>query len=172
MTRLLKASAIVLVIVLAVFLFSGCGGEETPAVTKASTSKSSKSTPSSGAAGSNRAENQVGQVIVGTEQTPPDFTRSLESRRPIVITFYMTGPYDDSQVRSFISTLESHYRGEVDFYDYLITDGQRYGDLSTLLMVNESPTVVCINRQAQIVRAWTGYVDAKTLEQGIVEALK
>ncbi|MHB0866143.1 MAG: hypothetical protein ACYC6B_02430 [Thermoleophilia bacterium] len=171
MIRLLKLSATVLLMVLVVFLFAGCGGDSTPTAAKTSTAKVSKaSTGASGGGG--KAEDLIGQVIVGTAQTPAEFTRSLESRRPIVVTFYMTGPYDDSQVRSHISSLQSRYRGQVDFYDYLITDGQRYGDLSSLLKVNEPPTVVCINRQAQVVRAWTGYVDTQSLEQGIVEALK
>ncbi|MHB1389805.1 MAG: hypothetical protein ACYCXF_01015 [Thermoleophilia bacterium] len=170
MIRLLKSMATVLVLVLVVFLFAGCGGDSTPTTTTAVTARKASTTAAAG--NSNMAEKLIGQVVVGTDQTPQDFTRSLESRRPIVVTFYMTGPYDDSQVRSSISSLQSRYRGQVDFYDYLITDGSRYGDLASLLMVNEPPTVVCINKQAQVVRAWTGYVDTKSLEQGIVEAIK
>jgi hypothetical protein len=39
-------------------------------------------------------------------------------------------------------------------------------------MVNSTPTVVTINKQAKVQRAWTGYVDADSLEQGIVEAMR
>lgn len=171
MSKLRNLSATVLLIVLVVFLMAGCGGgEATP--TKASTKASTKGAVPAGGASTNKAENQIGTVISPSDLTPNDFKRSLESRHPIVVTFYMTGPYDDYQVRSFITTLETKYRGQVDFYDYLYTDAQRYGDLASLLMVNSPPTVVTINKQAKVQRAWTGYVDADSLEQGIVEAMR
>lgn len=177
MTISRKAMAAVPAVVLLAFLFavltSGCGGgdeAQPPAVTKTSTAK----TTAKAAAGSstNKAENMVGQTVTPTDQTPDDFKKSLQERRTIVVNFYLNSPYDDNQVRSFMSNLESKYRGQVDFFKYLNSDGQRYGDLPDILMVNATPTVVVINRQAVVQRAWTGYVDGKSIEQGIVEAMK
>ena len=159
--------AAALSVALLAFLFAGCGGEE-PAQTPARTD-TARTTGRTPATKTSKAENLIGQVVVATDQTPNDVRRSLESRRPIVVTFYMTGPYDDNQVRSFVSSLSSRYKGQVDFYDYVSTDS-RFGDLADLLMVNATPTVVCINRQAKVVKAWTGYVDSDSIEQGIVEA--
>lgn len=172
MTRLLNSIAAALMIALVVFLFSGCGSDETAqtkASTRTSTAKASAKTP---VGGTNKSENLVDQIIVPTDQTPKEFKRSLESRRPVVVTFYMTGPYDDSQVHLSVSSLESKYKGQVDFYTFMYSEGSRYGDLATLLSVNSTPTVVIINRQAKVQRAWTGYADTKSLEQGIVEATK
>lgn len=171
MSKLRNLTATVLVIALVAFLVAGCGGEEAPTATKATTKATTKAAASGGGS-TTKAEDMIGQVVVPTDQTPNDFKRSLESRKPIVVTFYMTGPYDDYQVRSFMTTLETKYRGQVDFYDYLYSDGQRYGDLGAILMVNSTPTVITINKQAKVQRAWTGYVDSRSLEQGIVEAIR
>lgn len=172
MSKLRNLIAAALLIALTVFLLAGCGGEETTPTKAGKTSTKAGASAPAGGGSTIKAEDQIGQVISTTDQTPNDFKRSLESRRPIVVTFYMTGPYDDYQVRSFITTLETKYKGQADFYDYLYTDGQRFGDLADLLMVNSTPTVIAINKQAKVQRAWTGYVDAESLEQGIVEAMR
>lgn len=167
MTGLLRIIATAHALALVVFLFAGCGGSETPTATPARTSKPAKA---SGGTSTSKAEDMVGQVVVPGELTPKDFKESIESRRPIVVTFYISGPSDDNQVRSSILSLESKFRGQVDFYDYLYTDAQRYGDLTLILHVTTTPTVIIINQQAQVQRAWSGYVDIKSIEQGINEA--
>lgn len=157
--------AAVLSLALVAFLFSACGGEDqtaaTPTVAVKTTAKAGSSTT--------KPESLIGQPIVATDQSPKNFQSSLGSRRPIVVTFYMTGPSDDNQVRSSIQTLESRYRGQVDFEDYLFSDGDKYGDLPTLLKINSTPSVVMINKQSRVQRAWTGFVDQSSLEQGISE---
>jgi len=173
MTRLLKVTATALIIALAAFLFTGCG-EETPttkASTKTSTSKAAKG-GGGGGSSTTKVEDLIGKIITPTEQSPKDFSDSIKKRRPVVVLFYMYGPYDDSQVRSTISTLESRYRGQVDFYTYLYNEGGRYMDLAMLLDVNSTPSLIIINKQATVQRAWTGYADNLSIEQGIVEATK
>lgn len=171
-SKVLRAAA-ALVIALGVFLMAGCGGEEEQPSTQIATATSTTRTAAKAPAGStNKAENLTGQTVVPTDLTPQDVKKSLQSRRAVVVNFYMTSPYDDSQVRSYITSLQSKYQGQVDFYTFLYTDGQRFGDLMDVLMVNATPTVVVINRQGKVQRAWTGYVDAKSIEQGIVESLK
>ena len=169
MIGLLKFVATVLGLALVAFLFAGCGDSGTPATTAA---KISKTTKTSGAAGAAKPEDLVGQVVSPTDQSPKEFKTALESRRPVVITFYMSGANDDSQVQTAMSSLQSKYRGKVDFFDYLYTDSQKYGDLTTLLKVSTTPSVIIINQQSQVQRAWSGYVDPKSLEQGIVEATR
>jgi len=152
-----------------VFLLAGCGEDTaSQAPVQTVTSKASKSAGTSTA----KAENLVGQVVTPGELTPADFKNALANRQPIVVTFYMNGPSDDSQVHSSITTLESKYRGRVTFFDYLYSDGQKFGDLAIILQVSTTPSVVVINCQSQVQRAWSGYADAKSLEQGIVEATK
>lgn len=166
MRGLLRTLTTAMVLALVVFLFAGCGGSDAP-TTQARTTKTSKS---GGNVSSSMAEDMIGQVVVPGELTPKNFTDSIEARRPIVVTFYISGPADDNQVRSSILTLESKYRGQVDFYDYLYTDAQRFGDLTLILHVTTTPTVVVINQQSQVQRAWSGYVDIKSIEQAINEA--
>jgi thioredoxin-like negative regulator of GroEL len=117
------------------------------------------------------SEDLIGQAIVPTKNSPEDFTEAIEDNRTIVVTFYMPSPTDDNLVRSSIMTLQGRYRGQVEFFSYLYTDGQSYKDLVQLLQVNTTPTVVVINRDGVVQRAWTGYADEESLEQGIVEAL-
>ena len=113
----------------------------------------------------------INQLVVASDLTPADFKKALESRKPIVVTFYMTGPSDDSQVHSSVLGLKNHYSNQVTFFDYLYTDAAKYGDLPFLLKVSTSPSVVVINGQSQVQIAWSGWVDAKSIEQGIVEAV-
>lgn len=159
-----------LTLALVTFLFAGCGGEESATATKAAAK--AKTAKTAAAAGKDTPESLLDQVIVPTEQSPGDFRKSLENRRPVVVTFYMSSPADDTKVRSAVNTLESRYKGQADFYTYLYTDGSKYGDLTILLRVNTTPTVVIINKQAKVQRAWSGYADEDSIEQGIVEALK
>ena len=169
MTKLLRISATVLVLALVAFLFSACGGEEQSASV---TTPLTTATKAKAASSSDKPESLIDQVIVPTDLSPKDFRNSLANRRPVVVLFYMIGPPDDVQVRSAISTLESRYKGQVDFYDYLFTDGDRYGDLTKLLKVNTTPSIIMINKQAKVQRVWAGYVDSKSLEQGIFEITK
>lgn len=170
MNRSHKLLAAVLMIALAVFLFAGCGGggEDTAPPPKAEKKSSNKQVVLEP---SDMPENLVGQAIVPTKDSPEDFVRAIDEKRPIVVTFYMPAPTDDSDVRSSVMSLEGRYRGQVDFFNYLYSDAQGYKDLVTLLNVNSTPTVVIINRQGAVQRAWTGYVDEPSIEQGIVEAL-
>ena len=171
MARLLRAFAAMLLPAIAVFLLVGCGGGSSNEPTPATHASTSASATRNGGASNALPESLIGQVVVPTDLSPQQFKESVSNRRPVVVDFYMTGPSDDSQVRSAITSLESRYKGQVDFYDYLYTDGQSYGDLTSLLKVNTTPAVIIINRQAKVQIAWTGYVDSKSIEQGIVEAL-
>jgi thioredoxin-like negative regulator of GroEL len=176
MTRLLRLVAAALLLALVAFLFAGCGGgDSTTAATTKTSSKSSTAAAKVAASSTELPESMVGQVVVPTDQTPDEFTKSIENRRPILVLFYMAGtnsPSDDSDVRTEVSALENRYKGQVDFYDYSYTDADRYKDLSTILKVNTTPTVVVIKKQAVVQRAWTGFVDEKSISQGIQEALQ
>lgn len=171
MNKPFKLIAAVLIMALAAFLFVGCGGggEEDNAPPKKS--KTNADASAAAATPTDMPEALIGQAIVPTKDSPEDFTKAIDDQMPIVVTFYMPAPYDDSQVRSSIMTLQGRYRGQVEFFDYLYSDAQSYKDLVTLLKVNSTPTVVIINRQGVVQRAWTGFVDADSIEQGISETL-
>jgi hypothetical protein len=176
MTRILKPAAALMVIMLAVFFIASCGGSdksEAP-VKKASTSKESSSKSSSGGGGGGdeaKPEQMEGQVIVSNQNLPDDFNESLESRRPIAVTFYMLGPDDDARVRTAMTRMESKYKGQMDFYTYLYSDGERYKGLASLLLVNTTPTVIMINEESRVTVGWTGYADEQSLEQMVVNNL-
>ena len=161
-------TATVLLLALAAFLFSACGGSDTqsppPAPVSTSKSTAAKSSPT------DKPESLIGSVIVPTDQSPKNFQNSLKNRRPVVVFFYMTGISDDNDVRTSINQLKSKYQGQIDFEDYSFSDASSYGDLTALLKINSTPSVVMINKQAKVEHAWTGYVDDKSLEQGIQDA--
>ncbi len=177
MNRILKLIATALVFTVVVFLLAvsaGCGGGDEEAAktdTKAAAEKKDAKKQSS-PSDVDRPEMLIDQVIVPTENTPEDFSESIEKRRPIAVTFYQLGPNDDARVRTAMTNLESRYKGQMDFYTYLYSDGERYKDLAELLLVNTTPTVVVINSESRVQRAWTGFADADSLEQGVVEALQ
>ncbi|MBE0428337.1 MAG: hypothetical protein IBX61_00490 [Thermoleophilia bacterium] len=166
MRTFIKLTAATLAMMLVVFLFAGCGEEEAAEVGTGTVP--SRTRMPAGEVG--QVEELIGKKVTPTEQTPADIRQSLESNRPVVILFYMASPYADTQVRSYFGSVENRYDGQVDFYTFLAADTQSYGDLADLLSVNATPTVVCINSDGQVVRAWTGYVDENSIEQGVVEA--
>lgn len=173
MNKLFRLCATVLVLALVAFLVVGCGGddEEDSAPPPKSSNNAGSSTDVAVSEPTGMSEDLIGQAIVPTKNSPEDFTEAIEDNRTIVVTFYMPSPTDDNLVRSSIMTLQGRYRGQVEFFSYLYTDGQSYKDLVQLLQVNTTPTVVVINRDGVVQRAWTGYADEESLEQGIVEAL-
>ena len=168
MNKLLKLFTTALMLAFVVFLFAGCG-DENPTKTKGSTSKTTKD--SAAAVSGGKVEKMINQVVAVTDQTPNDFKKALEARRPVVVSFYLTGPGDDAQVRTSVQGLKSRYGGRVDFFEFLFSDSVRYGDLPVILKVSTSPSVVIINGQSQVQIAWSGWVDSQSIEQGIVEAL-
>lgn len=181
MNKPFKLFATVLVMALVAFLFSGCGGDDeedtAPPPRSAGSNNqgggnaSASTTAAAAGAPSQMAEEMIGQAVVPTENTPEDFTEAIENERTVVVTFYMPSPTDDNQVRSSVMTLQGRYRGQVEFFSYLYSDSQSYKDLVNILNVNSTPTVVVINRDGVVQRAWTGYADEESIEQGIVEAL-
>lgn len=174
MNKPFKSIAAVLVMALAAFLFAGCGGgdEDTappPKQAKTNTSASAAATKSEPA---EMPEDLVGQTVSPTKDSPENFNKAIEDQRPILVMFYLPAPYDDSQVRSSVMTLQGRYRGQMEFFTYLYSDAQTYQDLATVLRVNSTTAVIIINRQGVVQRAWTGYVDEESIEQGIQEALE
>ncbi|MCL4474425.1 MAG: hypothetical protein M1539_06575 [Actinobacteria bacterium] len=167
MIKLSRIAATALILALVAFLLSACGGDEAAAPTAQTVTKTAKSASSA----TGKSEDLVGQVVTPGNLTPDKFKASLSSRRPIVVLFYMNGPSDDTQVRSSVQSLESKYRSQADFYEYVYSDGQTFGDLAMILKVSTTPAVITINKQSKVQRAWSGYVDAKSIEQGIVEAI-
>ncbi len=169
MSRFLRISATMLLLAVVAVVFSACGGSDqqsaaAPGSLATSTSKAAIST--------NKPESLIGNMISPTNQSPKDFSSSLASNRPVVVLFYMTGTTDDNQVRASILSLQNRYKGDVDFYVYLYTDAEGYGDLATLLKVDSPPSVIMINKQRQVQRAWSGFVDEKSLEQGVSEIMR
>jgi hypothetical protein len=176
MRKLCKLAATALVLAVVVFLLAGCGGGDDeednapPPKEKSNGSGSASSAPAESPS-SQLPETLIGQAVVPTDDSPDDFTRAIEDGFPVVVTFYLPLPFDDDQVRSSILSLQGRYRGQAEFLTYLYSDYQSYGDLVRVLNVNTTPTVVIINGDGQVQRAWTGYADSKSLEQGIVEAI-
>ncbi len=170
MKKIPTTLAAALIPVFVAFLISGCGGAAAGA-SNPPTAASHAAGASAKASPTDKPENLIGQAVSPTNQSPSDFQNSVKERRPVVVTFYMTGAADDNYVRTAITDLESQYTGQVDFEDYLFSDASSFGDLTSLLKVNTTPSVIMINKQAKVQRAWTGYVDKKSLQQGITEII-
>ena len=169
MSRFLRISATMLLLAVVAVVFSACGGSDQQSAAPAAPSATSTS---KAAISANKPESLIGTVISPTDESPKDFRSSLASNRPVVVLFYMTGTTDDNQVRSSIQSLQNRYKGNVDFYVYLYTDAEGYGDLASLLKVDSPPSVIMINKHRQVQRAWSGFVDEKSLEQGVSEIMR
>lgn len=160
--RFIVAGVVALGLTLAVAGCGGGAGTTTTAVT-APPSAGPATTVAPGVA----RNPLIGQPLTSTENTPAEVTDALSQHRPLVILFYVPGGADDGAVLDEIKALQSKYR-DVTFILYDFKDPNSYGDLGILLRVDYPPQSVFVDTQGLVFDVRTGFVDAGTLNQQVV----
>lgn len=160
------------------------GGEAAPAppsassAPKASVPAKSSSTASadSGAKPSPRQRQHAkrsasGRPGAGTRSRtlPRPVKRALDAHKVVVLLFWSRRGTDDRSVKSAVDSL-SRRGGKVAVFTDRSKNAARYTKITTAAAVEQTPTLVVVNRHGQA-RTATGYLDRETVEQYVVDAL-
>lgn len=101
---------------------------------------------------------------------PKDVRGAVEHRKVLVLLFYNNRSYDDRAVRRELSQVDR--RGRQVFVDaHWIKSVGRYQAITRGADVQQSPTVVVVDRNLKA-QTLVGYVDAETIDQAAVDALR
>ena len=101
---------------------------------------------------------------------PKDVRRPVKNRKVLALLFYNNRSYDDKAVRRELDRVDRY--GKQVFVDaHWIKSVGRYQAITRGVNVDQSPTVVIIDRNLKA-ETLVGYVDAKTIDQAVVDALR
>ncbi len=101
---------------------------------------------------------------------PKDVRRPVKNRKVLALLFYNNRSYDDKAVRRELDRVDRY--GKQVFVDaHWIKSVGRYQAITRGVSVDQSPTVVIIDRNLKA-ETLVGYVDAKTIDQAVVDALR
>jgi hypothetical protein len=101
---------------------------------------------------------------------PKDVRGAVQHRKVLVLLFYSNRSYDDRAVRRELSRVDR--RGRQIFVDaHWIKSVGRYQAITRGADVEQSPTVVVVDRNLKA-QTLVGYVDAETIDQAAVDALR
>ena len=101
---------------------------------------------------------------------PKDVRRPVAKHKVLVLLFYNNRSADDRAVRRALSKVNS-YGGQVFVDAHWIKSVSRYQAITRGAAVDQSPTIVVADRNLKA-ETLVGYVDDKTIDQAVVDALR
>jgi hypothetical protein len=148
-------------------------GEAQSAGAPAAGSTSSSSSSTAAKSGTSAARVPAGAVAVSAAQVaglPAPVARAVRRHKVEALLFWNGRSADDDAVRAAFRKVET-FHGAVATHVAPIKTIARYGKITRGADVQQSPTVVVVDRK---LRATTlvGYVDADTINQAVVDALR
>jgi hypothetical protein len=101
---------------------------------------------------------------------PKDVRRPVAKHKVLVLLFYNNRSADDRAVRRALNKVNS-YGGQVFVDAHWIKSVSRYQAITRGAAVDQSPTIVVADRNMKA-ETLVGYVDDKTIDQAVVDALR
>ena len=101
---------------------------------------------------------------------PSDVRKAVEARKVLVLLFYNNRSADDKAVRRALSKVDS-FGGQVFVDAHYISNVAPYQAITRGADLEQSPTIVVADRNLKA-ETLVGYVDAETIEQAVVDALR
>ncbi|GAB4250937.1 MAG: hypothetical protein Kow00129_11800 [Thermoleophilia bacterium] len=168
--RVVPALALLLTGIL-VLATLGCGGDADAEETTTTVAAAAPA-PEAEAAAVNVAhyEELVGTYLRFTEETPAEVIEAVESKRPLVILFYVSGGEDDGKVREALEDLRPQYP-DVVFLTYEHSDPDSYGDLAGQLRVDYPPQLTFVKPSGLVNDVLSGFADKGTINQALANIL-
>lgn len=179
--RILLIGAVVFLAAWFTILKPGGGEEDIPAVAPANTTETTTGTASASAAPDAASEGEdttVAATAIPNDvlaKLPKDVTKAIKARKTLVLGVftddaksYRPMADDDRYVRNALKKT-NRYKGEVFAKNISIADLATYAPLVNDLDIDQSPTVVVIDRNLKGTTL-TGYVDRVSINQAIQDA--
>jgi hypothetical protein len=139
------------------------GTATTPGTTPAPSG--SPSAPGSGAGSPGK------QVRVNEPRSlPPAVKRALDANKIVVLLFWNPDGTDDRRVKQAVDSL-GRRGGKVAVFSNDLSRLARYVRVTNPANVTQSPTLVVVDRKGNA-RTATGYLDAASVDQYVVDALR
>jgi hypothetical protein len=109
--------------------------------------------------------------ITPTADTPSFIADPLKERRGIVLLVYCRGAVADRQMVTFFNQVKAEYAGESSFFAFAARDVNALGDVLAQLHAYNPPMLAVIDGQGRVRSLYTGWIDEKTLEQRVADAV-
>ena len=101
---------------------------------------------------------------------PKPVARAVGDQKVVVLLFWNGKSADDRAVRAAMRKVD-HWNGRVHTEVARISQISRYNRITRGAEVEQSPTVVVVDRELSA-RTLVGYVDAATIDQAVVDAMR
>ena len=116
------------------------------------------------------AQAAAGAVAADLKGLPKPVAAALRKRQVLVLLFWNGRSADDKAVHAALERVD-RWNGRVSVQSAPIANIARYGRIARGVDVQQSPTVVVADPNLQAVTL-VGYVDAATIDQAVVDALR
>lgn len=157
-----------LITVLLSALTTGCGGGATD-TTGSTPTATAPGTPT--AAVIERTALAVPRQFQPDTQTPPWFKDALAKKKVILLEFYTKSDPVSTKIRSEIQSIYEKYSAEILLIILDINEPDKSATLADQFGVSFTPHISIIDKNGQVTREFSGYVDAKVIEQAVYNAL-
>src|SRR5215211_5335804 len=101
---------------------------------------------------------------------PPDVRKAVQKRKVLAVLFYNNRSDDDKATRRALSHVD-RFGGQVFVDAHWIKNVAPYQAITRGVDLEQSPTIVVVDRNLKA-ESLVGYVDAQTIEQAVVDALR
>jgi hypothetical protein len=139
------------------------GTATTPGATQAQPGSATGQGPGAGAPGKQVRVNQPRNL-------PPAVKRALDAKKVVVLLFWNPEGTDDRRVKQAVDSI-GRRGGKVAVFTNDLEHLARYVRVTSPSNVTQSPTVVVVDRNGNA-RTATGYLDAASVDQYVVDALR
>ena len=107
-----------------------------------------------------------------TAETPKFIAEPLKEKRGVILLVYVKGATDDEEMLSSFNNVKSQYASQAAFFDFEARDVSELGDVMVQLMLDQPPALAVISGDGNVYQAYTGWIDQKTMEQVVANALR
>jgi len=110
--------------------------------------------------------------VTPTANTPSFVANPLKDNRGVILLVYVKGATDDEQMLANFDQLKAKYSAQGSFFSYEAADVSQTGDLLAQLKISQPPALAVISGDGNVYQEYTGWIDAKSMQQVIANALR
>jgi hypothetical protein len=111
-------------------------------------------------------------VTVTVDATTPKFVAEpLENQRGVILLVYVKGAAADDEMLANFNKLKSQYAAQASFFNFEARQVPELGNMLAQLKANTPPLLAVIQGDGKVSQLYTGWVDVKTMEQVISDAV-
>ncbi len=110
--------------------------------------------------------------VTPTADTPGFIKRPLHEKRGVCLLVYLQGAADDEAMLASFREVKQLYAADMSFFSFESHDVRKTGDVLSQLHATAPPLFVIIAPDGTVDQLYTGWVDEKTMEQRVADAVR